>query len=786
MTIGYKIPPQLDEEIGQLEELVAKFRGGEISATELKAHRVPFGVYEQREPDTYMVRIRCVAGIITPRQLEHVARIASVYGVGDLHITSRQELQIHYVKLDDLVTVIRQLKEAGLSTRGGGGNTVRNIAAQDDAGIDPDEIFDVTPYASALTSRLITESDSWNLPRKYKIAFSGSAADKGHATLADLGFIAKIVDGKRGFKVYGAGGLGAKSAVGNLLFDFVDETKVYLIARAIKNLFWKYGNRKNKHAARLRFLWQSLGEKEFKKKLKEELDKIEQEGYLPLELEVPEEKFVDTIQDSYRAWDPKDHDGFILWKRRFVKTQKQLGFYSILLPVELGFLSCEKTIRLAQFLAPLGDDVLRMTRDQNFLLRNIPGKKLEDVYAFLKEILPSVNQPLFFAKVLSCAGASTCQLGICLSRQAARVLIKDLAASGLDLDKIGDIHLNISGCPNACGHHPAADLGFSGKVLRKDTYIYPGYNVYVGAVIQDGKTKLAELVGDVPAKALPSLVKDIFSTYIAKRAQFNSFRDYISHEGKQDLGRIILRYKDVPSFEEDKNFYFDWGADKIFSLVGRGTGECSAGLFDLIEVDLNNIRQTRAKLLSDDAGPKEQLLGELVFFACRALLITRGIDPKNDQEIFSAFQEHFILAGHIDPSFTDLIVNAQQKELKALLEKEHKILTFTHAIELLYENMDNVFNSKKTDSTIEKVQATAKQVRPVVIKDFRGVLCPMNFVKTKVELSLIKSGDILEVWLDDGSPIENVPGSVKAEGHNILAQKRTGDYWSVVIEKKGA
>ena len=238
MTTGYKIPPQLDEEIGQLEALIAKFRAGAIAPIELKVHRVPFGVYEQREADTYMVRIRCVAGIVTPGQLEKVAAIAARYGVGDLHLTSRQELQIHYVKLDDLVAVIRQLKEAGLSTRGGGGNTVRNIAAQDDAGIDPLEVFDVTPYAAALTTRLIAENDSWNLPRKYKIAFSGSEHDKGQATLADLGFIARIVDGKKGFRVHVAGGLGVRSAVGNLLFDFVDDTQVYPIAKAVKDLFW--------------------------------------------------------------------------------------------------------------------------------------------------------------------------------------------------------------------------------------------------------------------------------------------------------------------------------------------------------------------------------------------------------------------------------------------------------------------------------------------------------------------------------------------------------------------
>jgi len=794
MINQYVIPSTLDQEIDQLELLINRFKKAEVSPTELKARRVPFGVYEQRELDTYMVRIRCAAGIVSPFQLAAVGLIAKEFGRGDLHVTSRQELQIHYVKLDDLITVIRKLKEAGLSTRGGGGNTVRNVAAADDAGIDPDEVFDVEPYAVALTTRLITEGDSWTLPRKYKIAFSGSAVDKGHATLADLGFIARVLDDKKGFRVYIAGGLGAKSAVGNLLFDFVDETKVYLIAKAVKNLFSKYGNRKNKHAARLRFLWQSLGEEEFRKRLQDELDKIELEGYLRLAVVYhPEEspiktfggKLYDEGSQQREILHQNDSSEFILWKKRFVKYQKQSGLYSILLPIELGFLSCDKTMELAEFLQGLGDDVLRMTRDQNYLLRNIQAERLEDVYSFLNKTLPSASRPALLGKILSCAGASTCQLGICLSRQAAKVLIKELASSGLDLDKIEDIRLNISGCPNACGHHPSADLGFSGKVLRKDGFLYPGYNVYAGAVVHDGKTKLAQMLGDVPARNLPSLVKDVFVSYLSKESRVKTFRDYIADEGKEDIRRILSRYKEIPSFDDDKNYYYDWGAQKIFSLAERGTGECSAGLYDLIEVDLNNIRQTRTKL-STDIDNKERLLGDLVLFASRALLISRGVEPKNDQELYEAFREHFITAGHIDPSFTELTIIAQRKEYGLLVKKEEQVISFTQAIESLYQSMDNSFNFKQQEVLSKKFQVIGQDRKglPPITKDLRGVICPLNFAKTKVELARLNSGDLLEIWLDDGKPIENVPGSVLGEGHKIIAQEKLGEYWKVIIEKK--
>ncbi len=808
MIKGYDLPVGLDAEISQLEELIRKYRAGEVSATELKAHRVPFGVYEQRQADTYMVRIRCAGGFVTPQQLESVSAIAREYGVSDLHLTSRQELQIHFVKLDDIITVIRRLKEIGLSTRGGGGNTVRNIAAGDDAGIDPQEAFDVSLYVAALTTRMIAEGDSWNLPRKFKIAFSGSAEDKGYATLSDLGFIAKIKNklennglasnsqshGIKGFRVYAAGGLGAKSAEGKLLFDFIQADEVYPVAEALKNVFFKYGNRRNKHAARLRFLWQNLGEEEFKKKFYQEYDRIKADGFEPLAI-------IDRAQSLSSPGLPKDKPldvlGFSLWKTRFVRQQKQEGLFSVLIPIELGFIPCAQAAKLGRFLKSFGADVMRMTRDQNFLIRNIPWDYLGTAYNFFKETIPESNQPALYGKILSCAGAATCQLGICLSRQAARALIDELKKSGLDLDKIGDIKINISGCPNSCGHHPVADLGFSGKALRNGDRLYPAYNVFAGAIIGDGKTKLAEYTGEIPAKALVLLVRDFLKGYISKSWKFTDFQEYIHSEGKTDLKEIIPRYSKVPDFDEDKpegnglpsvrqshkNYYFDWGADKLFSLAERKAGECSAGFFDLLEMDLNNIKNTQEALAkgAQDEKEKKKLLGELVYYASRALLITRGLDAKSREEVYAGFLKYFIETGLISESFREVIIIAQHGDFKEILTKQTQAFELAKAVQALYETMDNSFNFKTTVSAPEPHQ---EQIAASIIKDLRGVACPLNFVKTKIELAKLKSGETLEIWLDDGAPIENVPGSVKAEGHKIISQKKIADYWSVVINKK--
>ncbi|MEW6009561.1 MAG: sulfurtransferase TusA family protein [Candidatus Omnitrophota bacterium] len=768
---GYNLPSNLDDEISELEKLIDRHKKGEVSKVELKAHRVPFGVYEQREPETYMIRIRCAAGIITPAQLEGIAALSLRYGSGQIHLTTRQELQIHYVKLDDIVNVIRGLRELKLASRGGGGNTVRNITCQEDAGIEKRELFDVSPYAVALTSRLISEDDSWTLPRKFKIAFSGSADDKGYATVADLGFIASIQEAKIGFKVYAAGGLGTKPREASLIFDFIPAENTYLVAKAIKTLFWKFGNRKNKHRARLRFLWQSLGEEEFKKRIKAEYEALQRQSPLPLEVEDIDNTGVAPDIKKEEAMEKND---FEVWKMRFVREQKQKGLFVITLPVRLGFIDSEKTKKLAGYLRSFSDNTIRLTKDQNFLIRNIKFDYLDNFYNFLRGTMDNFNQPPIIDKIISCAGASTCQLGICLSRGLAQAIINELEESKLDLDKLSHLKINISGCPNACGQHLLGDLGFFGKAARKDGRLYPAYNIVAGALIYDNKTELAQIAGESSARDLPKLVKDFLTLYLSKSGTYKNFREYFQKEGKTDLSKLCAKYAKISTFEEDKNYYFDWGSDKAFSLAERGSGECSAGLLDLIESDFKKIEEKSRKF---SESPEEKLIGELVFYASRVLLITRAIEVKSENETYENFIKNFIDTGLIAEDFRKLIQAAQNKNYKFLLEKREEIFRLIKDVKSLYENMDSSFNFKALDKT-QSEPAVA-----VIVRDLRGVACPMNFVKSKMELSKLNSGDILEILLDDGAPIENVPNSLKEEGHKILKQEQIGNYWKVLVEK---
>jgi len=780
----YAIPDSLSTEIDELEQLIKRYRQGELEATKFKAHRVPFGIYEQRTVETYMTRIRCTGGGITPVQLKKIALLARQYGDENIHVTTRQELQIHDVRLEDIPFILRELLSVGLSTRGGGGNTVRNIMASWDAGISPAEPFDVTPYAVGLTSRLIEEADSWTLPRKYKIAFSNTENDNSHSVFNDLGFIARKENGIEGFQVYVAGGMGSKPQIGHLLHSFLPAPQIYRVAEAIKKVFDQHGNRKNKHAARLRFLWNKLGEDTFRDLYGREFQAL---GNVPLD-GVTEM----TNSGLFSGTAHKDESpNFFLWKQRFVIPQKQGGLFSILLPVPLGNLPAARAIELADFLAPYGENVLRCTMEQNLSIRNIPEAYLGNLYQLLSGFFDLVKAPKFFGTSIACTGASTCKLGICLPRGALTTVTKKLASSTLNLDGLSDFRLNISGCPNSCGGHPKADLGFYGQVGRKNQRLYPSYGIVAGARIGGKEPRLALKIDSISARNLPDFVLDFSTLYLEKKDRYPDVAAYIDGEGGQDIRAICDKYREIPDFQDDKNFYFDWGAEEIFSLVGKGVGECSAGLFDLIDVDLQTIKEKQQALAAQpDPAVTGEILYHIALAATRMLLVTQGVEARSDGEVFDNFIKYFIASKLIEERFLPVLGKVQEGNTALLPALKDDILDLAQAVERLYAGMDDSLKfhlEKETaaEGSANKENKVAKiEEHAQAFKDLRGVSCPMNFVKTKLELAKLEGGQLLRIFLDDGEPIDNVPRSVAEEGHKVAEQTQVGDYWSVLIEKK--
>jgi sulfite reductase (ferredoxin) len=807
--MNYRRTQTLNENIHRFENDLAEFLAGDLHATAFRAKRVKMGIYQERGYQTYMCRIRCGGNLVTPTQLSKIAALSKRYGNSRVHVTTRGEIQIHRISLNHTITIIRELATVGLTTKGGGGHTIRNICANHDSGINPNELFDVQPYAIALTSRLIAEADSFELPRKLKTSFSSLADDGANCSVQDLGFIANIDEyGQKGFKVYVGGGLGFRPKLGILLHDFILENKVYHVARSIKNVFHTYGNRRNNHHSRIRFLiHDDLGEEKFRELYHEELAKIYEDAGLELKVEP-----IDNYENLHRQinLEPvlQEVEGYDTWLYRYVTAQKQKGLFSVKVPLNLGDLESDDCLRLAMILRSFGENVLRCGQDQNFHIRNIPKKFLKNVCIGLKQLRTLVDSPIIYGNIVPCMGAQTCQLGINYPRPATRAIFDHFRRTELDFDTLEDIKIHISGCPNACAKHWIADLGFFGKVRRVNGRPIPTYNVLGGAKIKTGESRLGERVGWVHALDLPLLIAEVlqqYQDYRAERQENTSFHRYWHNGGKESAGDLCrTQFNQIPTFDENKNYYFDHGAAEIFSTKNIvAEAECSAGIYDMINVDDNAIRKNLQIIPGWEEGRPglNDLLKETVFYASRMLLITRGEEPRTEAEAFDLFIKHFIEGGLVGKNHLFVIEVVRNGSGANLRDHQDKVLALGEEITALYKSMDDTMRfpgeEKNFAINMEEKDTTAKEgspsninqelkaeTKPDKFRDLRGVKCPINFAQTKVQLAAMRSGETLEILLDDGKPIDNVSLSVRNDGHEVLKQERIGEHWSVLIEKR--
>ena len=871
----YRIPSTLNGDLDYTQSLIDQFKAGEIQAGQLKSNRVPMGIYEQRKNQHYMLRLRCAGGLVTPEQLAKIAFVGHQLSTSHLHVTTRQEIQIHNVDIEDAIPALKKLEKVGISSAGGGGNTVRNMMVDDRSGLTADEEFDVYPYVEELTSRLIDEKDSFTMPRKYKVAIDTSVATANYSYIADLGLQARIKDGQRGFRVLIAGSAASNAHTGWEVFDFLPEKDLYRAAKALKNWFHKYGNRRNRHKARMRYVFYKYGTEEAKRLYLEEFEELKKDGSidfeapaLPLEHHKPgfsplsekevksglkevksEERRVNNSSDFF------DSEAFETWKRRYAHKQtnaeglKENLWYAYI-PLRHGNNSTDFFAEVAEYLGNYGNDVIRFTKKEQIQVRNIPEEYLTNIYAFFKKLgVYQIDYPVVVTNLTCCTGADTCRLGICLPKGAIDGIAKQLLNSDLNLDAIPDFELRMNGCTNICALATWGDLGFSGRVGRVGDDPYPAYTVWLPT---KGKHEIDLQQGYIAAKKIPAFVEDYLRDVIAEQANYADYYEYVAKRGVNIVKELIAKYKEIAPYSEEPDTFFDFGDDEKFSLIKYGKAECSAGLFDIIEIDQDTIREKRkeveqllsegkqavpADLPSDgkqNTSKIEKLLHDIVFSENRMLLVTRGLDPRTDEDVYHGFEKEFIAAGIIPQKFKVLTDKARNNE--SLISEKPLIDELADLLNDLYQNMDDSLQFKlpaalsptdftdNTDNTDLKGKSaeSAKSARPKngseneeksvssvksvgqkngseisqdesagesalspdVKKDFRGVMCPMNFVKTKIALTPMQSGQILEILLDDGAPIENVPGSVKNEGHTILSTEKVENYWKVLIRKK--
>lgn len=823
----YRIPSTLNGDLDYTQSLIDQFKAGEIQAGQLKSNRVPMGIYEQRKNQHYMLRLRCAGGLVTPEQLAKIAFVGHQLSTSHLHVTTRQEIQIHNVDIEDAIPALKKLEKVGISSAGGGGNTVRNMMVDDRSGLTADEEFDVYPYVEELTSRLIAEKDSFTMPRKYKVAIDTSVATANYSYIADLGLQARIKDGQRGFRVLIAGSAASNAHTGWEVFDFLPEKDLYRAAKALKNWFHKYGNRRNRHKARMRYVFYKYGTEEAKRLYLEEFEELKKDGSIDFEAPALPLEHHKPNFPALKA--PTD---FETWKRRYAHKQtnaeglKENLWYAYI-PLRHGNNSTDFFAEVAEYLGNYGNDVIRFTKKEQIQVRNIPEEYLTNIYAFFKKLgVYQIDYPVVVTNLTCCTGADTCRLGICLPKGAINGIAKQLLNSDLNLDAIPDFELRMNGCTNICALATWGDLGFSGRVGRVGDDPYPAYTIWLPV---KGKHEIDLQQGYIAAKKIPAFVEDYLRDVIAEQANYADYYDYVAKRGVNIVKELIAKYKEVAPYSEEPDTFFDFGDDEKFSLIKYGKAECSAGLFDIIEIDQDTIREKRKEvellmgnipqgvptdLQSDgkQATSKiEKLLHDIVFSENRMLLVTRGLDPRTDEDVYNGFEKEFIAAGIIPQKFKVLTDKARNNE--SLIEQKPLIDELADLLNDLYQNMDDSLQFKlpAEKTPVEQVakeknaeeKAPAEQVSeekapaekasaaeetetivPDVKKDFRGVMCPMNFVKTKIALTPMQSGQILEILLDDGAPIENVPGSVKNEGHTILSTEKVENYWKVLIKKK--
>lgn len=773
----FKLPAKVVEGIKDYSNSLNEFLNSKINSARFTGIRVPWGIYSHRGGKVFMDRIRIPAGLITPAQLKAIAYVARTYGNGISHITTRQDIQVHGVKLDDTIKVIEYLKDYELSSRGGGGNTVRNITTCALSGICKEEVFDVRSHAIGVTEYLLSLDDSYSLPRKLKFAFSGCNKDCAGCLVNDAGLLAEIKDGKKGFKVFVGGGLGADPRIGKLLEDFIPEEDLGFCLSAIKKVFYKNGDRRNKHHNRIRFLIEDLGLDKFRKLYVEELKTLKESEYINLRKQ--DFSYPEFREEELPKVNEKKFQEFLKYN---VYEQKQKGLVSVELRIPKGDILPEQLIALAELENDFKGIEFRTSQSQNIFICNVRKSKAGELFLKIKEILNNFLYPSTLLDVVCCKGALTCNLGLCNSPSLAEAVEKAMGEVSIEEAAFKKINIKINGCPNSCGHHPIGLIGLHGMVRRVSGRPAPFYKLLLGGRKELFQTRLAKDTGVlIPARNVPLFLRDFVKRIGQDINAQTDIYEYMEQKGEILAKEIIAKYSYVPSYEENRDFYVDWGKTEDFSLDGLGPGECGAGVLDMIEADLSD-----AKIALGDAEKSDYPIDKIkqaLFFSARALLVVKGSDPRDEEKACVDFVEKFVKDGIAPEKFSDLTVFlAGLKNGLGPQERKNRFLyaeEFLETINSLYKSMDPALNFPKQKPAETKDHSQQEDS----VLDLKGVRCPMNYVQAKLFLENISVGQVVELCLDEGEPIKNVPVSLKNDGQEILEIKKLDGFYKVRVKK---
>lgn len=657
--------PIIEQDIIDLERKIRAFRDGTIHEEKFRSLRLARGVYGQRQPGVQMVRIKLPFGKVTFKQLLRIADIADEYGSGNLHLTTRQDIQIHYVSLDRTPELWAKLEQDDITLREACGNTVRNVTSSPNSGIDPDEPFDVSPYAHAVFAYFLRNPICQEMGRKIKISFSSSDKDTAYSYIHDLGFIPKINEkGERGFKVMFAGGLGAQPFLASAVQEFLHEDQLIPYTEAVLRVFDRYGERNNRNKARLKYLVQKLGLEEVLRLIEEEKIANKVKTFKVDVTAVPQPE--PQAQQDYAAVAIENEQHYQHWLATNVVEQKQQGFYGVYVKVTIGDIKTNKARAFVEAVKPFVADEIRITQNQGLLLKFVRKEALPSLYVALNQIGFTALGFDSLADITTCPGTDTCNLGISNSMTLAEVLEDVIYHDFPELIYEKNINIKISGCMNSCGQHGLAEIGFHGSSLKAEGKVVPAVQVMLGGgTVGNGYGRVAERVIKVPSKRATSVLNYLLNDFKENNQAEETFHQYYDRQGKDYFYQLLKPLADLTALKAEE--FVDWGHEETF-VTAIGVGECAGVVIDLVatlllEADekfgwatasLNNgayadaIYHTYASMVS----------------AAKSLLLDKSVNSSTQVGVIREFDHHYVETGEFNfgQSFSDLVLQINKNE----------------------------------------------------------------------------------------------------------------------------
>ncbi len=572
--------PIVRAEIDNFEREALAWRAGTGLGDDFRPFRLQHGTYGQRQADRQMMRIKVPHGTMTPEQLHAIAECAEMYTPRKLgHVTTRQAIQLHFVMLEDAPKIMRRLAEVGVTTREACGHTVRNVTADPLTGIAEDCVFDVTPYAEAAMRYFLRNPVNQKLPRKFKIAYSASPADRGLIPMHDIGLMAVERDGKQGFRVSVGGGLGAAPRLADVLVDFIPVDEQLRTIEAVIRVWDRLGERRNKNKARIKFLVAKIGIDEFRRLYELELAALLpsfDERYREPDMTLIEEIPAGGSHASRNGGVAEQRDGFGVWRRTNVVRQAQKPWNTVYVLLPIGDATADQMHALADIAREYANGHVRTTATQNFVLRWVHEDDLAALHGKLIDIGLSEAHAMTISDIITCPGADTCSIGVTSSKGLGTELRdRILGGNGKYRDALVEqIKIKISGCPNSCGQHHVADIGFYGMAIRVGERQVPAFQLMLGGNAE-GEGKLSKLTMKIPARYIPDAVERLVGAYVDERGDGEKFSPWAERVGTPHVQELLAEYKIVPQFNQDPMAFVDWGQTKLFTLDDMGEGECA-------------------------------------------------------------------------------------------------------------------------------------------------------------------------------------------------------------------